>query len=473
MVDRDKHRQLHIYMDEQKLSVITHSLFSAWMLAFLFEGQILYALSDMFNISPYKMLFGGTASLLAGTFLCGFIIKTKKAAKQLCLIAYMFFIFISMFFFFKPSFLWDIGIIASSFLAGCCVAAWGFFLKSGTPKNKRLKTIADMLILSNVLMIVLNMAAIHISPYIGLALSVLMLLGAFVLAIQLPVNNETDSNPSKEQETKTVGITNSLIFLCIFVSIITIDSGLMYQVINPAFSHLEWLTSWYWALPYILALFVMRNLPQKINRTHILYIGIAMIGLSFIFFMGIKHTIASYLVINSLMLGAYGIYDFFWWSILGEMLDFQNNPARILGVGLSANLMGVLLGGIIGKVVTDTEVNNFNPVLLALVVVFVSLMLLPPLHNYLTKLMKNHAFLTVISETPEQEQTVSVGSAKEFSKLTERENQVAALLLYGKTYKKIAAELYISENTVKYYVKNIYSKLDIKNRSELIDIMIK
>lgn len=198
-----------------------------------------------------------------------------------------------------------------------------------------------------------------------------------------------------------------------------------------------------------------------------------MIGLSFIFFLGIKHTIASYLVINSLMLGVYGIYDLFWWSILGEMLDFQNNPARILGVGLSANLMGVLLGGIIGKVVTDTEVNNFNPVLLALVVVFVSLMLLPPLHNYLTKLMKNHAFLTVISETPEQEQTVSVGSAKEFSKLTERENQVAALLLYGKTYKKIAAELYISENTVKYYVKNIYSKLDIKNRSELIDIMIK
>jgi len=35
----------------------------------------------------------------------------------------------------------------------------------------------------------------------------------------------------------------------------------------------------------------------------------------------------------------------------------------------------------------------------------------------------------------------------------------ASLLLQRKTYKMIAGELFISENTVKYYVKNIYSKL--------------
>ncbi|MGI5892927.1 MAG: helix-turn-helix domain-containing protein, partial [Bacillota bacterium] len=378
----------------------------------------------------------------------------------------------SAFFFFKPSLFWNIGIIISSFLAGGCVAAWGFFLKSGTPKNERLKTIADMLILSNILMIVLNMAAIHISPYTGLMLSVLMLMGAFVFALRLPVNNDTISSASSEHEVNSIGIARPLIFLCFFVAVITINSGLMYQVINPAFSHLEWLTSWYWALPYISALFVMRNLPRRINRTYILYVGIAMIGLSFIFFMGFKHTIASYLAINFLMLGAYGVYDLFWWSILGEMLELHNNPAKILGIGLSANLLGVLLGGIIGKVVTATDINNPNPVLLALVVVCVTLALLPPLNNHLTILLKNHAFLTVIPETSEQEATVHVGRAKEFSKLTERENQVASLLLQGKTYKKIAAELYISENTVKYYVKNIYSKLDIKSRSDLIDIMM-
>ena len=38
----------------------------------------------------------------------------------------------------------------------------------------------------------------------------------------------------------------------------------------------------------------------------------------------------------------------------------------------------------------------------------------------------------------------------------------------GLTNKEIGAALYISENTVKYHVKNILSKLHLKNRSQVI-----
>jgi hypothetical protein len=49
-------------------------------------------------------------------------------------------------------------------------------------------------------------------------------------------------------ENKTYGgMKSPLILLCLFVFIITINSGLMYQVINPAFEHLTGLVSWYWA----------------------------------------------------------------------------------------------------------------------------------------------------------------------------------------------------------------------------------
>ncbi len=50
---------------------------------------------------------------------------------------------------------------------------------------------------------------------------------------------------------------------------------------------------------------------------------------------------------------------------------------------------------------------------------------------------------------------------------------MASKLLQGKSYKAIAGELYISENTVKYYVKNIYSKFAIQSRAELINIILK
>ncbi|MBU7006567.1 LuxR C-terminal-related transcriptional regulator [Phosphitispora fastidiosa] len=472
--DRGQRSALYIKkMNERSLSIVFHSLFSSWMLAFLFEGQILYSLTNAFKIDPVGMVFCGVAAIFAGLLLCGLFIKTKRAAKRLFLCSYLFFILVSVAFFFPPSIFWTAGIIAGSFLAGGCVAAWAFYLKSGTPKNERIKTVADLLILSNVLMILLNMTAIHISPHVGLAFSMIMLLGAFAFALKLPVDHDAASSAASEQKESPMSIAKLLVFLCLFIVIITINSGLMYQVINPAFAHLEVLTSWYWAIPYIAALFVMRNLPRRINRAYILYVAIAMIGISFIGFVSLDRSTVSYLVVNTLMLGAFGVYDLFWWSILGEMLDFHKNPAKILGIGLSANVLGVLLGGLIGNAVTSVNIHSLNPTLLALAVVCVTLTLLPPLHKQLSFLLKDHAYLSVFSEMSAQEQTNQVDSAARFGNLSERESQVASLLLQGKTYRTIAGELFISENTVKYYVKNIYSKFGIKSRAELIDIVLK
>lgn len=223
------------------------------------------------------------------------------------------------------------------------MAAWAFYLKSGTPKNERFKTVADIQILSNILMILLNMAAIHISPRVGLVLCMLMLLSAFMFALKLPEGQDITSLAASEQKANPVSSTKLFVFLCLFIAVITINSGLMYQVVNPAFAHLEWLTSWYWALPYIAALFIMRNLPRRINRAYILYVAIAMIGLSFIGFMVLGCGTVSYLTINTLMLGAFGVYDLFWWSILAEMLELYKNPSKIFGIGLSTNVFGVLL----------------------------------------------------------------------------------------------------------------------------------
>lgn len=459
----------YINTNERILSTLVFSLFSSWMLAFLFEGQILYALAELYGMVPSGLVFRAITALAAGTLICGLLIKTKKAAKGLFLCSFIFCIAASSAFFFPPSILWTFSIVASSFMAGGCVAVWGFYFKSGTPKNERIKTAADVLIYSNVLMILLNMAAIHLSPRMGLALSMLMLLCAFLFALRLPTDGDTAS-PAKKEE--SVSIAKPLAFLSLFIIVITINSGLMYQVINPAFAHHESLTSWYWAIPYLVALYIMRNLSRKTNRTYILYVGITMIGFSFIAFMLLDRSAPSYLVVNTLMLGACGIYDLFWWSILGEMLDLDKNPAKILGIGLSANVLGILLGGLVGNAITAAGVQSPNATLLALAVVCVTLAILPPLHKHLSILLKDHAYLTVLSEMSPAEQEKAMNSFIRLEQLTERESEIAALLLKGKTYKMISCELHVSENTVKTHVKNIYAKLKIQSRTELINIML-
>jgi DNA-binding CsgD family transcriptional regulator len=73
---------------------------------------------------------------------------------------------------------------------------------------------------------------------------------------------------------------------------------------------------------------------------------------------------------------------------------------------------------------------------------------------------------------PTGEQSQLVAGLAIHDSLSERERRVAALLLQRMTYKMIGRELFISENTVKYYVKNIYAKLGIGSREELIDMAI-
>jgi NarL family two-component system response regulator LiaR len=56
--------------------------------------------------------------------------------------------------------------------------------------------------------------------------------------------------------------------------------------------------------------------------------------------------------------------------------------------------------------------------------------------------------------------------------LTEREKQVLALLVEGKTNKTIAEELILSPGTVRVYVSNILAKLEVSNRTEAVALAI-
>ena len=56
----------------------------------------------------------------------------------------------------------------------------------------------------------------------------------------------------------------------------------------------------------------------------------------------------------------------------------------------------------------------------------------------------------------------------QINKLTNREWEVAKLLLQGKSNKLIASALGISDRTVEFHLKNIYAKFQVSSRIELI-----
>ena len=401
----------------RELSVVVFSILSTYILSFVFEGQVLY---DLFALSSYDCGYVPFAIILCHFvgLLCGFFIRNAAAAKRVitggCALALLF----TAPFLFAPQWIWSVLLAFSALATGAAVAAWGWFLKSCTPRRERIKSCADVLILSNVLMIATNVTSVFVSMRAALALLLLALAAALTLSLRLP----TETVP-KEEPCSETNPPRCMAYLCLFVVTITINSGLMYRVLNPAFAHLSSITVWYWAMPYIAALAVMRRLPLDKNRSGFLYIAMLMVVSSFVAFMFTGRGVSAYLLVNTLMLGACGIFDLFWWSTAGAMLDYSRNPA-------------------------------------------VTMAMLPLLNSRLVILLACQQPPADVPTCTEQQS--SDADTKSAVILTARETSILNSLLAGKTNKVIAEEFRLSENTIKTHVKNIYAKHNVSSRMELI-----
>jgi DNA-binding NarL/FixJ family response regulator len=65
-----------------------------------------------------------------------------------------------------------------------------------------------------------------------------------------------------------------------------------------------------------------------------------------------------------------------------------------------------------------------------------------------------------------------IAPAKDYH-LTTQEKKVLELLVAGKSYKMIAAELLVATDTVKSHVSNVYAKLHVHSGTEAVSLAIK
>lgn len=458
--------RLSTRINAKTLSVLVFSLILAWIVSFAYEGQVLRSFLDQFSVADGGLFVGTVVANLMGLVLFGMVIKTLAQAKRYVIISAVFGGICTAVFLSPPSFVWAAALHLCSFLAGGCVAVWGHFFKSLVAPGARLSAAADVLIYSNIAMVAINAAASYLSPYAGLALDVAVLLGALFFILALPAHSKA-AIPSKKQG---IPVGKILPLLCLFIAVISVCSGLMYHVVVPAYGDIGWLSGWYWDIPYIGGIFLMKILSDKFRRPTFLYTAILVTGFAFLFFMILDRSWMSYLLVDTLMLGACGVFDLFWWSTLGDMLDDCKNPAACWSMGLSANLIGVLVGALIGDYLLGGRLPGRNSSIIAFIVVYATLALLPVLSGYLNKLSgKKARRRRSFVYSPDEEDGILSSS----DVLTSRENQIALRLAQGRTYHEISEEMSLSTNTVKTHVRNIYTKLNIQNRTELVNVLIK
>lgn len=448
-------------------SIFAFLLFSAWLISFPYEGKVLYALLDRAGAAGEVWVISAIAAHLLGLLTCMTLVRSMKGARRMLLLADGICLIGTLLCFSPSAALLKSVLLVISFFAGFFMSAWGWFFRAYTPSGSRMDTAAKALAASSAIMIAVNLCVGYLPFWVSLGLCSLLLVGVLLfvaktdpITIPCPPTSATHSEP--------ISYYKPFFTLCLFIFVITINSGLMFQVVSPAFGNLGLVSDLYWAVPYIAAILLIRRYAKKVNQAYVLYLAIAMIGFSFIAFAALGRSIWNYLFVNTLLLGACGVYDLFWWSMLGELLDFDKNPARLLGLGLGANVAGVLAGKLIGMFPAFSS-SEIAPALIGLTVVCLALVLLPPLHRQLSRTLQNNTFLVSLATLPPQQQKAAFSRVGNIAGLSERENEIAVLLIKGYPYKLIATRLYISESTVKTHVQSIYNKLCIHNRTELIE----
>ena len=92
-----------------------------------------------------------------------------------------------------------------------------------------------------------------------------------------------------------------------------------------------------------------------------------------------------------------------------------------------------------------------------------------PARNLVAALEAVHAGEVVVSDPPRRKGGASgLDWPGRREGLTDREAEVLALITQGKSNAEVAAQTYLSPNTVKSYIRTIYRKIDVASRTQAV-----
>lgn len=139
---------------------------------------------------------------------------------------------------------------------------------------------------------------------------------------------------------------------------------------------------------------------------------------------------------------------------------------NLLLYGASLGLLMVMLGWIKYRLLVMDHALELYGLALAIVFIVVGVWLGSKLVKPKTIVREEIIIREVAAPVAVQ---VSVSISKEAAGISERELDVLRLLAKGLSNEELAAQLFVSLNTVKTHLSNIYFKLDVKRRTQAVD----
>lgn len=454
--------------------ILSLTLYFGWLLSFPFYGPVLNAAAPIVDFQGVSLPFIFSLSHTLSFLLGGIFLRNGKHWQKLMLGGLLATLAVSAALpFFPPVWPWAMAVLGVC--AAIYVLGWSYPYAMFVPVTGRLKLMASIIIGANIIYIAFNLLSRTFSPVLLLSLTAVPLLFAlYNLYLFFMQKGEPALPLSPPGEGRSRIPVPLMLILCLFIAAIYLSSGFMYNIMQPFLSTVSPLFIYYRYIPYIAVLVVMWLLGERMRRYFSIYMGVSLLGLAFVSF-ALAYTNTAGLIMTTVLIeAAFAFLDLFIWTTLGDLAFIYGAPFPFFGFAIAAKLFSILAGELVGlQLLQYGEQHRLVTALFAAAAIFLTFSVIPWLNERMRK-----DFQRSPEHKEEGEKSAREGfmdKVLEFSipgqKLTPREMEVVALLLKGMTNREIAAQLFISENTLKTHLRNIYPKFGITKKRELFSLV--
>lgn len=463
--------------------ILSLALYFGWLLSFPFYGPVLSVAAPSLEYMGYSMPFIFIFFHAITYLLAGLLLKNVNIWKMLMFLSLGITIFTVAALPFSPFSIWPWAMALLGICAAVYTIGWAYPYAMYVSLGGRLKLMASVIIGANIVFIIFNILSARISPSLLLILSGIPLIFALLPLINFPAHIEQNISLSAPAAKRPLLSDPLLPIVCLFVFGLYLCSGFMYNIILPSISAASPMLINYKHLPYVAFLLIIRHFGEKLQRYFLIYMGISLLGLAFVSFALNYQGMAGIFLTTVLFQAAFAGLDLYIWTTLGDLAFIYGAPFKIFGFVLAAMLSSILAGELItlGFLKLGEHPRMFTA-LFAAAAIFLTYTVIPWLNELLQKDLyrffssdKKSAEAVRYDEDAAMESGMGQGPfdlavklLHPGQKLTPREIEIVALLLKGLTNTEIAAQLFISENTLKTHLRNIYPKFGVLQKRELL-----
>jgi DNA-binding CsgD family transcriptional regulator len=150
--------------------------------------------------------------------------------------------------------------------------------------------------------------------------------------------------------------------------------------------------------------------------------------------------------------------------------DADTNPLVAYGIGRGVYEFFLAVGLVVFSVASMLDAMSLlSPVILSFCVICIGVLLIARF-NQITFSITNDAPKESVVVKVETLESRTKSIAKEYN-LSERETEIMKMICMGRSKRYIAETLYLSEETIRWYSKQLYQKLAVHNKQDLISLL--